>query len=79
MQQMPKREEMSQVRDAPLDVWVHAACVPGRAHSGSVALAESAHMGGFEEKRGQRCSGVLDSHWDVSPSFCSGREGFCRK
>lgn len=28
---------MSQVRDTPLDVWVHIACVPGRAHAGSVA------------------------------------------
>lgn len=34
---MPKREETSQVRDTPLEVWMHTDCILGGAHVGSVA------------------------------------------
>lgn len=66
---MPKKEETSQVRDTPLDVWVHRAPVPGRACAGSVAKSSC-----FICPRGTIC-GEEGSECSVDAGQISAMEG----
>lgn len=75
LQKMPEREEESQVREIPLDVQLHT--THSLADTGWLLwpslLVQSAYMG----KTGLR--GTQGSHWDLSPTLFSEREGSCRK